>query len=224
MAALNNLSMRTAPYCIILTIHQSYLADVGAPMQAPDTIVVSTPMKPCHLASLEPEDKLAMLEEFKVLREEILKRFELRSRIVEITLVATGAVWTAALQSEDIARVLFVYPVLVVLLASIWASQGRTIRTIGRHIREEIEPCQPGLQWETKTRARRKNVPHQSRARMLSEGGLFLAIQFVTISLGIYITMKESLDWRIIVVEAALLLGTFEIVRRYWIAYLAADK
>lgn len=90
-----------------------------------------------------------MLAEYAVLRDEILRRYEVRTKMIETTLVATGVIWTAAFQSTQLAPILLVYPVLVLFLALGWASHGIVIGELGKYIRERIEPCDSGLRWET---------------------------------------------------------------------------
>ncbi len=78
----------------------------------------SPSMQETCLVPQAARNDLAMLEEYKTLRDEIMRRLETRSRLVDITLVATGAVWMASLQSALIAPVLLFYPILVVSLAT----------------------------------------------------------------------------------------------------------
>jgi hypothetical protein len=157
----------------------------------------------------------AMLEEYKTLRDEILRRLETRSRIVNLALVATVAVWSAALQSAAIAPVLLLYPLLVLALATEWSFQGLSARRLGKHIHEQIEPCLPGLRWETLIR-QDWLPPFVSRTmRSIAESSLFMLIQVATVVLAVLLLDLGDWKWPVLVGEAVLLIFTFYLIWSY---------
>jgi hypothetical protein len=87
------------------------------------------------------DETLAFLRaEYTALRGEMVKRLELGSRLLEITLVSAAAILTINLTGTEFARVLLAYPVLVMFLAFAGLHSGLQVRILAAYIRTEIEP------------------------------------------------------------------------------------
>lgn len=79
------------------------------------------------------------LEEYKSLREETLHRIEVRYQIINLTLIATGALLTIGAADKGPRSALLVYPILSLFLATGYSYNYVMIVEIGKYIREQIE-------------------------------------------------------------------------------------
>ena len=153
--------------------------------------------------------------EFNALREEVLKRIELREQITQITLGLAGVFLGVGLANPAIA---FIYPTLSIFLAAGWAQNDLRIRQIGSYIRNNLETSLPGLGWES----HRKAIEEQSRLGLLnfvllSHGGIFALTQIMAIGIGLYkftFTLAEQVLLGIDVFALFLTFILFEYVRR----------
>lgn len=122
-----------------------------------------------------------VLAEYATLRDEIIKRMELRNSIVFGTLTFAGVLLSFGLNTPTLA---FIYVIISMLLAAAWVHSDVVISELGRYIREHLENPEIGLNWETyryesrlaeaKTKAFRPNI-------ILSSGGVFLITQAVAL-------------------------------------------
>jgi hypothetical protein len=122
-----------------------------------------------------------VLAEYATLREEILKRMELRNSIVFGTLTFAGVLLSFGLNTPTLA---FIYIVISMFLAAAWVHSDVVISELGCYIREHLESPETGLNWETcryenrlveaKTKTFRPNI-------ILSSGGVFLITQAVAL-------------------------------------------
>lgn len=140
--------------------------------------------------SNEKDEKSARLEEFKALRDEILKRIDTRERILQANLVLLAAVLTIAIQTEE-TSVLFVYPPIVVILTIIWAENELNIRFLVIYIRKELEYKLDGLGWERWAEKRRKTSLRPFLYSIKSYYILFIIGQVITFALG-YLMVAET--------------------------------
>jgi hypothetical protein len=187
----------------------------------PTTAQSNTGQRTCTVPESTRNDA-AMLEEYKTLRDEILSRLETRSRIVNLTLVVTGAVWSVALESAAIAPMLWLYPLLVLALATEWSFQGVSVRRLGKYIHEQIEPCIPGLRWETFQRGNRMPPFVSNTMRSISDSILFVLIQVVTVGLAILNVDLGDWNWAVLVGEAIILTFTVYLISRFREVYRRA--
>lgn len=139
----------------------------------------------------------AMELEYKALRDELLKRFELRQQVVSVTLAIAGALLGAGLiqraQQPTYPSVSLIYPPIAALLALGWAQLDNRIRTLGVYIRDRIEKPTPGMGWETfvsQTRPRMGGLPYV----LISHGGVFLWTQLMAFAIGWSSTNFSTLD------------------------------
>lgn len=94
----------------------------------------------------EPKDNAFHLEEYKMLRAEILKRTELQQQIINFALIATGAMLTLGSNSNVSPNVLFLHPILMAVFAMAWVDHDHWIGRIAAYLgRVEVNE---GLGWE----------------------------------------------------------------------------
>ena len=150
-----------------------------------------------------------MIEEYKTLRDEILRRLEIRTRVIDLTVLGSGAVWAAAFQSTSLAPALFVYPLLVLFLTLGWTSHGVLIQQIGDYIRDQIENREPQLNWETFSSEQRQASVRWLYSASVSSSGLFLVTQVVSICLAVYLNDGlNGWEWALLGLGILATLGT----------------
>lgn len=91
-------------------------------------------------------DKEKLLEEFKTLRDETLKRIELSYAILNLTFIAVGGLWSVAIASGKYDVFLF-YPSLSLLFTLGFVGNGVVTADIGHYIREVLEEDIYELRW-----------------------------------------------------------------------------
>jgi hypothetical protein len=83
--------------------------------------------------------------EYTALREEIVKRIELRAQILFGSLTVAGVL--LGFSSSTPLGVL-VYPIIAAFLAAAWSQNDIRIKQLSKYVREHIEDKVPGLAWE----------------------------------------------------------------------------
>jgi len=123
--------------------------------------------------------------QYNALRDEILKRIELRQQLIAITLTIAGALLAVGINNDLVA---LIYPPLAMFLALGWSQNDLRIRFISRYIREKIEPLVPGLGFEGYTHSankERRGLESQGFT-VLSHSGTFILTQAMALGLGIF--------------------------------------
>lgn len=121
--------------------------------------------------------------EYAALRNEILKRIELRHQIIQTLIVFAGVIFGLGLSNPGVA---LIYPPLAALFALSWVQSDYRIRDISKYIRDYIEPTFETPGWETVLQEIRKNATNRTwRFIVFSHGGLFLGTQLISIFIGI---------------------------------------
>jgi hypothetical protein len=121
----------------------------------------------------------AMLEEYKSLRDETLKRVEFRYQIFNITLIVAGSLWTVGTAKPDLYSVLLLYPILSFFFAAAFVYNSILLVQIGAYIREIIEPSGVvQLGWATYLKDKYKGI---EPFEIVSTYGLFLGTQIVSL-------------------------------------------
>ena len=134
--------------------------------------------------------------EYSSLREEILKRIELRQQLISITLTLAGLFLSFGLTTE---LVPLIYPPIAAFLAIGWAQNDGHIGYIAAYIREHIEKPSNGLDYglhfETVTEDNRKKDKKVGWGRfiVMSHSGLFLLTQAMAV--GVEIAKSPSLPY-----------------------------
>jgi hypothetical protein len=93
--------------------------------------------------------QIFITEEYKALRDEILKRVDIRYQLVNFTLITAAALFSAGLQPSVTPSVLLVYPLLSMFLAAGWIQNNRTMYEAAKYIRNNIERQHGSPGWQT---------------------------------------------------------------------------
>jgi hypothetical protein len=121
--------------------------------------------------------------EYRVVRDEILLRINLRQQIIAVTLTLGGAFLGVGIKQPAVA---LVCPPLAAFLALAWAQNDYRVRDIALYIRTCIEPALPALGWESYISKRRSGGRLNSwRFVVTSHGGLFLFTQAAAVFVGV---------------------------------------
>ncbi|HXQ37963.1 MAG TPA: hypothetical protein VN843_28405 [Anaerolineales bacterium] len=121
----------------------------------------------------------AMLEEYKSLRDETLKRVEFRYQIFNLTLIVAGSLWTIGTAKPDLYSVLLLYPILSFFFSAAFVYNSILLVQIGAYIREKIEPSGVvQLGWATYLKDKYKGI---EPFEIVSTYGLFLGTQIVSL-------------------------------------------
>ena len=144
--------------------------------------------------SLLIEHKVELVsEEYKALRDEIVKRIEIDHRILSLSLIALGAVLTAGLETQRAIPIL-IYPVLELALVFVWVSNSVRINNIRQYIKNEIEDYvgEYAINWEHyNTRLSRAfNVIH-----FLGSRGIFLGTEIVALIAALFLVKAKFASW-----------------------------
>ncbi len=132
--------------------------------------------------------------EYAALRNEILKRIEMRQQIISITLTLAGVFLGVGLNNQPVA---LIYPPLAMFLAFNWAHNDFRIRITAKYIRENLETAMPSLRYETRTSEQRKQGEDLGTWRflVLAHSGVFLLTQLMAVGVGIAKFGSNLLEW-----------------------------
>jgi len=149
-------------------------------------------------------DKNNIMLEYNALRDEILKRIELRQQIISITLVLLTAILSVTFAQEGlkenfstlkIPSLAFIYPPIATSLALGWIQHEYRINLLGYYIHEHIEKSIPCLGWEKHVII---NTSEGSKLKwyyiLLSHGGVFIWTEIIAIIVGIFMFRNTSLE------------------------------
>lgn len=124
------------------------------------------------------------MAEYGTLRDEILRRMEMRNSIVFGTLTFTGALLGFGLETPALA---LLYPIIAMFLAAAWVQNDTVISNLGRYIRENLEDAQTGLRWETERQKNRLREAQSGKiypSAIFSSEGVFLITQGMALLIG----------------------------------------
>lgn len=128
--------------------------------------------------------------EYKALREEIVKRIELRQHVLLATLTIAAAFIGFSIK-ENNAIVALVYPIIATFLYISWSQSDSRIGDLAKYIHgryEKSESCTNYPWWEhhmEEIRGGGGGLLARIRLITLSGGGMFLSTQFIAILVGI---------------------------------------
>ena len=126
---------------------------------------------------------LGIETEYRIVRDEILLRINLRQQIIAVTLTLGGAFLGVGIKQPAVA---LVYPPLAAFLALAWAQNDYRVRDISLYIRTCIAPALPTLGWESYISKRRSGGKLNSwRFVVTSHGGVFLFTQAAAVFVGV---------------------------------------
>lgn len=90
-------------------------------------------------ASIRSEVSQQVLAEYTALRNEIIKRIEMRQQLLTFTLVGAGTLMTLGATEGRAAEVLLIYPILAFFLALGWTHNDVRIGELGGYLKEHVE-------------------------------------------------------------------------------------
>ncbi len=134
---------------------------------------------------ISSEDISIILAEYTSLKEEILKRIEIRHQLTSLALIAPGAIITVGVQAKN-AFLILSYPILACLLSAVWLANLRAYHEVSTYIRTQIEPKlgRTNLNWQNV----HYNTPHPFRlVGFLGSGGIFIFTELLAIFAGIFL-------------------------------------
>ncbi|HEY9087911.1 MAG TPA: hypothetical protein VIO36_07065 [Anaerolineaceae bacterium] len=137
-----------------------------------------------------------LLAEYKTLRDEILRRVELRNTITFGTLTFAGALLSLGLENPSLP---LIYVLISTFLAAAWVQCDTLISWLGQYIRENLECPENGLRWETFRHANRVEQAKKKEFRptaVFSSGGVFLITQAVALLIALsQMAAFTALEW-----------------------------
>ena len=163
-----------------------------------------------YLANKNSESKEECLTEYVSLREEILKRMDIRNHLLTFTLIVSGAILSYGSTPNASILVLLIYPILAFFLALGWMHSDVRAGEIGRYIKTNIECKLNGIGWENyiseiKAKQKEQKKTFFIKATEISASGVFLVTEIVSIVLAIP-KMKTLLQDPILLIQVVLLL------------------
>lgn len=171
-------------------------------------------------------DTTLLAAQYSSMRAEMIKRQEIRSQLLALTLVVAGTFLSVGLQPNVPESALLVYPPLAMFLAASWKQSdvrtGQMASFIRKNIEPRIGPASAELGWEN---YRAKRFPTRSLTPF-SVSGVFLATQGLAIALAcvrfvphilpIIQTHQLGSDYVEVGVDTVLLIGAlFAMIRTF---------
>jgi 8-oxo-dGTP diphosphatase len=169
---------------------------------------------------LTPELRSEMLQEYTVLKEEVVERIDARNQVLSFTLAIAGVFLTLGAQREVFVEpaIMLIYPLLAACLATVWAQNDIRTGQIGEYIKAWIEPRMEGLHWEhflSREYRQRQNWLMRHTVE-LSTYGVFLLSQ-----VGVVLVAAYQADWGFSWIEWVLLVSDAValVLTAYFITY-----
>jgi hypothetical protein len=138
-------------------------------------------------------DTTLVTTEYNSLREEILKRVEIRYQLIALTVTAFGALLAFGSQTKNAYPILF-YPVLALCLAISWRSNTHNIWHLSDYIIENIEAkAGNSMHWESYSKYSRQETKTERYVNYGSRG-TFVLTEVLALCIGIIVgvTQPES--------------------------------
>lgn len=172
-------------------------------------------------------DPALLAAQYSAMRAEMIKRLEIRSQIVALTLVVAGTFLSVGAQTSVPESALLVYPLIAMFLAASWKQNdtrtGQMVRFIRDKIEKHIGPSPAQLGWES---YRRDSHP-PSKLTPFSVSGVFVVTQLLAMALAVVrfvplihglrldnLSAELVVDGVLLVVGASSVVATFFILRR----------
>jgi 8-oxo-dGTP diphosphatase len=128
-----------------------------------------------------------LLAEYGSLREEILKRMEIRTQLLTFTLIVSGAILSYGASENASVLVLLIYPILAYFLALAWTHSDLRAGEIGDYIKDYIETKTVGIGWQThlqESMQKQKKTIYK-KATSFSAAGIFLVTEIASLFLAL---------------------------------------
>jgi hypothetical protein len=123
--------------------------------------------------------------EYEKLKDEIIKRIELRQQILVLTFTIMGILFTIALDNEK-AEIALIYPPIAALMAMLWIQNDSGIRNAAFYIFNNYESKASLPRYEHYKMGLRSKGGLSSIFLFASHGGVFLFSQLLTVYLVLY--------------------------------------
>lgn len=127
----------------------------------------------------DDDERAALMAEYATLREEMIKRIDLRQQLMSMTLTLAAVFLGVGLGTNSIA---LIYPVIAALLALAWSQNDFRTRRAAEYIRDRLETRIKGLGWETYCQQQRRDW----RQVVFAHGGIFLTTQAMAVVVGLF--------------------------------------
>ncbi len=159
-----------------------------------------------------------ILAEFSALRDEILKRIEMRQTILVFALGAASTLLTLAVTSKAEFWVLLPYPFIAALLALVWMQNDVRIGELGEYITKELgKKCEDLKGFEDFLRQNNAKRGWKGGWRDVEVAalGVFLITEFVSMILAALYLWKISVVWTALFLVLAIcaIIWTFYSIR-----------
>ncbi|HEX6372040.1 MAG TPA: hypothetical protein VF006_24155 [Longimicrobium sp.] len=134
--------------------------DSAAAAQAQAAAEAEAAAEAAVAAAAAADEHRDRVEEYKTLREETLKRVEIRNQIINLALIATGALLTVGAGQNGPRTALLVYPVIGLFFAAGYCYNYILLVEIGRYLREVLEGAgdtkkrKVAMKWATELKPR----------------------------------------------------------------------
>lgn len=162
-----------------------------------------------------------VIEEYKALRDEILKRLDVRYQLVNLTLVIIATLFSAGLQPNVAPSVLLLYPIVGMFLSAGWVQNNYTLYELADYIRQNIENKYGGAGWQgyvaNPPKRHRKGITYFFSSLFFFSVAVFCGTQVIAMLLGIARirgTTPAMEEWILLVIDGiAVLLTAFMFIR-----------
>ena len=128
-----------------------------------------------------------LLAEFSALRDEISKRLSFQHQLIVISLVVAGTFFSLSFNSESDPKIIYIYPVIALFLASGWAYNNIRLKQIGLYIKNNIESNIINGGWETYRieHLHSNNIIRHSMSVIFGRG-IFIGTQLIFLTLSLF--------------------------------------
>ena len=171
-----------------------------------------------HVAPVSPEVRTELLAEYSALRNEILKRIEIRNYLLTFSLIVAGTILAFGSKDDVTVFVLLLYPILAFFIALAWMQADMQIGYIGFYIKKHIEPKLDGVKWETFYSRKRREVRKGFFARPLetSAAGVFITTEILAVLLSIKKLTFSTLTFEniLLLFDILCIIWTIRIIKR----------
>lgn len=172
-------------------------------------------------------DPALLAAQYSAMRAEMIKRLEIRSQLVALTLLVAGTFLSVGVQANVPESALLVYPLIAMFLAASWKQSdvrtGQMVHFIRDNIEQHIGPAPAELGWEHY----RAKVYPASKLTPFSVSGVFVVTQLLAMALAAVrfaplvqsvrlssISPELVVDGVLLAVGVASVIATFFILRR----------
>lgn len=137
--------------------------------------------------------------QYRAVKDEILKRIELRHQIIVLCLRIAGIILGLGITNAAVA---LTYAPLATFLAAGWVHNNLRIRQLSRYVSSHIESALPGGGWDTY----RIKIDAETHffgwsLEILSASGLFVITEMITIVIGVVNFKYTPSEWFLLVVD-----------------------